>query len=127
MSHRLTNEHGYFKSYKFVFFQFFESSNFILDICIQNVVKMFFGPIRIFLEILGNGKILRSRYLELLPLCDLTLKWSNFFPIGRISSLDLEKYVMLQHQVCLCFRTFFDFVCFPRFWLKKVIFDYFLI
>ena len=47
------------------------------------------------------------------PLCDLTLKWSNFFPIDRISKL--EKYVMFQHQVCLFSRKFFDFVSFSRF------------
>ena len=63
---------------------------------------------------LKGGDVLRGRYLELLPpLCDLTLKWSNFFPIDRISGL--EKYVMFQHQVCLFSRNFFDFVCFPRF------------
>ena len=67
---------------------------------------------------LKGGDVLRGRYLELLPpLCDLTLKWSNFFPIDRISRL--EKYVMFQHQVCVFSRKVFDFVCFPRFWQKK--------
>ena len=47
------------------------------------------------------------------PLCDLTLKWSNFYPIDPISGF--EKYVMFQHQVCLYSRKIFDFVCFPRF------------
>ena len=47
----------------------------------------------------------------------LTLKWSNFFPFGRISGL--EKYVMFQHQVCPFSRNVFDFVCFSRFWLKN--------
>ena len=51
------------------------------------------------------------------PLCDFTLKWFNFFSIGRISGL--EKYVMFQHQVCLFSRNCFDFVCFPRFWPKN--------
>ena len=55
------------------------------------------------------GGFLRVSY----PLCDLTLKWSNFFPIDRV--LGLEKYVMFQHQVCLFPRKCFDFVCFPRF------------
>ena len=71
--------------------------------------------------------VVRDRYLYLLPppLCELPLKWSNFFPIGRISGL--EKYVMFQHQVCLFSRNVFDFVCFPRFWPKTAIFGYFLI
>ena len=64
---------------------------------------------------LKGGDVLRGRYLELLPpFCDLTLKWSNFFPIGWISGL--EKYVMFQHHVCLFSRIVFDFVCFPRLW-----------
>ena len=66
----------------------------------------------------SGGGGLRGRYLELLPpLCDLTLKWPNFFPIDRISGL--EKYVMFQHQVCLFSRKFFYFVCFPQFWPQK--------
>ena len=49
---------------------------------------------------LKGERILKGCYPELLPpFCDLTLKWSNFFPIGWISGL--EKYVMFQHQVCL--------------------------
>ena len=67
---------------------------------------------------LKGGDVLRGRYLELLPPpCELTLKWSDFFPIGRI--LGLEKYVMFQHQVCLFSKNKIDFVCFPRFWQKK--------
>ena len=69
---------------------------------------------------LKGRRFLRGRYFELLrtpPLCDFTLKWSNFFSIGRISGL--EKYVMFQHHVCLCSRNFFDFVCFLRLWSQN--------
>ena len=68
---------------------------------------------------LKGGDVLRGRYLELLPspLCDLTLKWSNFFPIGGISGL--ERYVMFQHQVCLFSRKFFDFAVFHGFGKKN--------
>ena len=69
---------------------------------------------------ISNWKVVtfRGRYPELPPpLCELTLKWSNFFPIGWISGL--EKYVMFQYQVCLFSRKDFDFVCFPRFLAKK--------
>ena len=44
---------------------------------------------------LKGGQIFKGRYSYLLPLCYLTVKWSNFFPIDRISGL--EKYVMFQH------------------------------
>ena len=55
---------------------------------------------------LKGARILKGRYPYLHPpLCDLTLKWSNFFPIDRISRL--EKYVMFQHQVCLFSRKMF--------------------
>ena len=59
--------------------------------------------------------VLRGRY-GAPTLCELTLKWSNFFPIGGISGL--EKYVMFQHQVCLFSRNVFEFVYFPRFLAK---------
>ena len=66
---------------------------------------------------LKGRDILRGRYLEfILPLCEFTLKWSRFFPIGRISRL--EKYVMFQHQICIFSRKFLDFVYFPQFWPK---------
>ena len=51
------------------------------------------------------------------PLCDLTLKWSNFFPIDQISGL--EKYVMVQHQVCLFSRKFFWLCLFSTILTKK--------
>ena len=42
---------------------------------------------------LKGGRIFKGRYLELLPppppLCDLTLKWSNFFSIDGISGLEM--------------------------------------
>jgi hypothetical protein len=67
---------------------------------------------------LKGRKILRGRYLELLPpLCDLTLKWSNFSPIGRIS--ELEKYVMFQHQVCLFSRNVLTLSVSHDFFAKK--------
>ena len=69
---------------------------------------------------LKGHDVLRGRnpyLLPPLPLCELTLKWSNFFSIGRISRL--EKYVMFQHQLCLFSRKIFDFVCFPPFWPKN--------
>ena len=45
------------------------------------------------------------------PLCDFTLKWSNFFSIGRISGLE-------KHKLCVIQRPFWTFCEMSKFGLK---------
>ena len=97
----------------------YESKNLVTPCNPQNMTDIYDFKLK-------GGDVLRGRYLELLPPpCDLTLKWSNFSPIGQISGL--AKYIMFQDQVCLFSRNCFDFVCFARLWPTNSNFWLFLI